>query len=44
MPQPKNLAADLSVFDQPDFNPGAGKLGTRMTVIRLPQCLLLCLR
>ncbi|MGH7814462.1 MAG: DUF4336 domain-containing protein [Candidatus Binataceae bacterium] len=36
MPQPKTLAPDLWVFDQPDFNPGVGKIGTRMTVIRLP--------
>ncbi|HUO04745.1 MAG TPA: DUF4336 domain-containing protein [Candidatus Binataceae bacterium] len=37
MPQPKNLASNLWVVDQPDFDPGAGRLGTRMTIVRLPN-------
>jgi hypothetical protein len=36
MPQPKNLAPNLWVVDQPDFNTGVAKIGTRMTVIRMP--------
>ena len=35
MPQPKNLAANLWIVDQPDFNTGFAKIGTRMTVIKL---------
>ena len=35
MAQPRNLAPNLWIFDQDDFNAGAGKVGTRMTVIRL---------
>ena len=35
MTQPTNLAPNLWIFDQDDFNAGAGKVGTRMTVIRL---------
>jgi hypothetical protein len=37
MPQPKNLASNLWIFDQPDFNTGVAKIGTRMTVIKLPS-------
>ncbi len=35
MSQPRNLAPNLWIFDQDDFNAGAGSVGTRMTVIRL---------
>jgi hypothetical protein len=35
MPQPKNLAPNLWIFDQPDFNTGLAKIGTRMTVTKL---------
>ncbi len=35
MAQPRNLAPNLWIFDQDDFDAGAGKVGTRMTVIRL---------
>jgi hypothetical protein len=35
MPQPKNLAPNLWIVDQPDFNTGLAKIGTRMTVIKL---------
>ena len=35
MPQPKNLAPDLWIFDQPEFSTGFAKIGTRMTVIKL---------
>jgi hypothetical protein len=35
MPQLKNLSPNLWVLDQPDFNPGGGKIGTRMSVIKL---------
>lgn len=35
MPQPKNLAPNLWIVDQPDFNTGSAKIGTRMTVIKL---------
>lgn len=35
MPQPKNLAPNLWIFDQPDFVAGFAKIGTRMTVIKL---------
>jgi hypothetical protein len=35
MPQPKNLAPNLWIVDQPDFGTGTAKIGTRMTVIRL---------
>jgi hypothetical protein len=35
MPQPKNLAPNLWIMDQPDFNTGLAKIGTRMTVIKL---------
>jgi uncharacterized protein DUF4336 len=35
MTQPTNLAPNLWIFDQDDFDAGAGKVGTRMTVIRL---------
>ncbi len=35
MTQPRNLAPNLWIFDQDDFDAGAGKVGTRMTVIRL---------
>jgi hypothetical protein len=31
---PRNLAPNLWTFDDPDFNGGAGRVGTRMTVIR----------
>ena len=37
MPQPKNLAPNLWIVDQPDFNTGFAKIGTRMTVIKLPD-------
>jgi len=37
MPQPQNLAPNLWIVDQPDFNAGFAKIGTRMTVIRLPS-------
>jgi len=37
MPQPKNLAPNLWIVDQPDFNTGLAKIGTRMTVIKLPS-------
>ncbi len=37
MPQPKNLAPNLWIVDQPDFNTGFAKIGTRMTVIKLPS-------
>jgi len=35
MAQPKNLAPNLWIVDQPDFSIGIGKIGTRMTVIKL---------
>lgn len=35
MSQPKNLAPNLWIVAQPDFDAGTGKVGTRMTVIRL---------
>jgi hypothetical protein len=35
MPQLKNLSPNLWVLDQPDFNAGGGKIGTRMSVIKL---------
>jgi Domain of unknown function (DUF4336) len=35
MPQPKNLASNLWIVDQPDFGTGLAKVGTRMTVIKL---------
>jgi len=35
MAQPKNLAPNLWIVDQPDFNSGFAKMGTRMTVIKL---------
>ena len=35
MPQTKNLAPNLWIVDQPDFNTGIAKIGTRMTVIKL---------
>jgi hypothetical protein len=35
MPQAKNLAPNLWVVDQPEFNTGIAKIGTRMTVIKL---------
>ena len=35
MPQAKNLAPDLWIFDQPEFSTGFAKIGTRMTVIKL---------
>jgi hypothetical protein len=35
MPQPKNLAPGLWIFDQPDFTARFAKIGTRMTVIKL---------
>ena len=35
MAQPKSLASNLWIFDQPDFTTGIAKLGTRMTVIKL---------
>ena len=35
MPQPKNLAPNLWIVDQPDFTTGIAKIGTRMTVIKL---------
>jgi hypothetical protein len=35
MPQPKNLAPNLWVVDQPDFSARLAKIGTRMTVIKL---------
>jgi Domain of unknown function (DUF4336) len=35
MPPPKNLAPNLWIVDQPDFNTGFAKIGTRMTVIKL---------
>jgi len=35
MPQPKNLASNLWIVDQSDFNTGIAKIGTRMTVIKL---------
>jgi hypothetical protein len=35
MPQSKTLAPNLWTFDQPDFNTGFAKIGTRMTVIKL---------
>ncbi len=35
MSEPRNLAANLWIFDDTDFNGGAGRIGTRMTVIRL---------
>ena len=35
MAQPKNLAPNLWIFDQPDFTTGIAKMGTRMTVIKL---------
>ena len=35
MAQPKNLAPNLWIVDQPDFNTGIAKIGTRMTVIKL---------
>ena len=37
MHQPKNLAPNLWTVDQPDFNTGIAKIGTRMTVIKLPS-------
>src|SRR5260370_2838332 len=37
MAQPKNLAPSLWIVDQPDFNTGIAKIGTRMTVIKLPN-------
>ena len=35
MTPPKNLAPNLWIVDQPDFNTGIAKIGTRMTVIKL---------
>ena len=35
MGTPKSLAPNLWVVDQPDFNTGVAKIGTRMTVIKL---------
>jgi hypothetical protein len=35
MAQPKNLAPNLWIVDQPDFSTGFAKIGTRMTVIKL---------
>ncbi len=35
MSQPKSLALGLWIVDQPDFAIGLGKIGTRMTVIKL---------
>jgi len=35
MPQPRSLAPNLWIFDQPDFSTGFAKIGTRMTVIKL---------
>jgi hypothetical protein len=35
MTQPRNLAPNLWIVDQDAFDAGAGKVGTRMTVIRL---------
>jgi hypothetical protein len=35
MPQPKNLAPNLWIFDQPDFSTGFARIGTRMTAIKL---------
>jgi len=35
MAQANNLAPNLWIVDQPDFNTGIAKLGTRMTVIKL---------
>jgi hypothetical protein len=35
MPQPKSIAPNLWIVDQPDFNTGFAKIGTRMTVIKL---------
>ena len=37
MPQPKNLAPNLWIVDQPEFKAGGAKIGTRMTVIKLPN-------
>jgi hypothetical protein len=37
MEQPKNLAPNLWIVDQPDFNTGIAKIGTRMTVIKMPN-------
>ncbi len=35
MAQPRNLAPNLWIVDQPDFSSGLAKDGTRMTVIKL---------
>lgn len=35
MSEPKNLAPDLWIFDQPEFSTGFAKIGTRMTAIKL---------
>jgi hypothetical protein len=35
MGTPKSLAPNLWIVDQPDFNTGVAKIGTRMTVIKL---------
>jgi hypothetical protein len=35
MPQPKSVTPNLWIVDQPDFNTGFAKIGTRMTVIKL---------
>jgi hypothetical protein len=35
MPQLKDIAPSLWIVDQPDFNAGFAKVGTRMTVIKL---------
>jgi hypothetical protein len=35
MGTPKSLAPNLWIVDQPDFNTGVAKIGTRMTIIKL---------
>jgi hypothetical protein len=35
MPQLKSLSPNIWIVDQPDFNTGVAKIGTRMTVIKL---------